>query len=255
MKTIILAGGLGTRLAEYTSRIPKPMVEIGEHPILWHIMNWYSKYGYNDFIIALGFKATVIKEYFLNYHSLNNDFKVDLSTGEHINLDKNLKPWKIDLIDTGVDTMTGGRIKRLKKYIGNETFMVTYGDGLSNIDISELVKFHKLKGKIATLTAVRPTARFGELIITEDNLVSSFKEKPQLEEGRINGGFFVMEPSIFDYIDGDASILEKETLETLVNENQLAAFKHNSFWQSMDTVREKQILDELWKSNIAPWKI
>jgi len=254
MKTIILAGGLGTRIAEYTTKIPKPMVEIGEHPILWHIMNWYSKFGYNDFIIALGYKATIVKEYFLNYYALNNDFEVDLSTGEIAYINKNARTWKVKLVDTGIGTMTGGRIKRLKDMIGDETFMVTYGDGLSNIDLDELVRFHKMKNTIVTLSAVHPTARFGELNIDIDSLITSFKEKPQLESGRINGGFFVMEPAVFDYIDGDSTVFEKGPLENLVNEGQLAAYIHNGFWQSMDTVRERQILEELWNSNNAPWK-
>ena len=254
MKTIILAGGLGTRIAEYTTKIPKPMVEIGEHPILWHIMNWYTKFGYNDFIIALGYKAPIIKEYFLNYYALNNDFEVDLSTGEIAYINKNAKTWKVKLVDTGIDTMTGGRIRRLKDLIGDETFMVTYGDGLSNINIDKLVQFHKTNNKIVTLSAVHPTARFGELNINEENIVTSFKEKPQLDSGRINGGFFVMESSVFDYIEGDLTVFEREPLENLVNNNQLAAYKHDGFWQSMDTVRERQILEELWKSNNAPWK-
>ena len=254
MKVVILAGGFGTRLAEETTRIPKPMVEIGEHPIIWHIMNWYSKYGYNDFVIALGYKSTVIKNYFLNYYSLNSDFEIDISTGEVKYINKKGKEWKVTLIDTGLNTMTGGRIKRLKQVIGNESFMVTYGDGLSNINIDELINFHKKSGKTATLSAVFPTARFGELHIDETNIVKAFKEKPQLESGRINGGFFVFEPKIFDYIDDDKTILEREPMENLVLENELAAFKHNGFWQSMDTVRERQILEELWNSGKALWK-
>jgi glucose-1-phosphate cytidylyltransferase len=254
MKTVILAGGLGTRIAEYTVKIPKPMVEIGEHPILWHIMNWYSKFGYNDFIIALGYKATVIKEYFLHYYALNNDFEVDLTSGEISYINKNARTWKVKLVDTGVNTMTGGRIKRLKNIIDNESFMLTYGDGLSNVNINDLVSFHKKNGKIATLSAVHPTARFGELHIDNFNIVKSFKEKPQLESGRINGGFFVIEPEIFDFIDDDNTIFERDPMEHLVERNQLAAYKHDGFWQSMDTVRERQILEELWASGEAPWK-
>ena len=254
MKCVILAGGFGTRLAEETTRIPKPMVEIGGHPIIWHIMNWYSKYGYTDFVIALGYKSTVIKNYFLNYYSLNSDFEIDISSGEVKYINKKGKEWKVTLIDTGLNTMTGGRIKRLKQVIGNESFMVTYGDGLSNINIDELINFHKKSGKTATLSAVFPTARFGELQIDETNIVKAFKEKPQLESGRINGGFFVFEPKIFDYIDDDKTILEREPMENLVSENELAAFKHNGFWQSMDTLRERQILEELWNSGKALWK-
>jgi glucose-1-phosphate cytidylyltransferase len=254
MKIVILAGGFGTRIAEYTTRIPKPMVEIGEHPILWHIMNWYSKFGYNDFIIALGYKSTVIKEYFLHYYALNNDFEVDLETGEISYINKNARSWKVKLVDTGVNTMTGGRVKRLQNMINNEPFMLTYGDGLSNININDLVKFHVENGKIATLSAVHPTARFGELNIDDDNTVKSFKEKPQLESGRINGGFFVLQPEIFDFIEDDSTIFEREPMELLVKQNQLAAYKHDGFWQSMDTVRERQILEELWLSDKAPWK-
>lgn len=254
MKVVILAGGKGTRISEYTTRIPKPMVEIGEYPIIWHIMNWYSKFGYDDFVIALGYKATVIKEFFLNYYALNNDFSVNLSTGDIQFLNKNAKKWNITLVDTGLDTMTGGRIKRLKEIIGNETFMLTYGDGLSNIDIHKLVEFHRISGTVATLSAVHPTARFGELNINDDAIVNSFKEKPQLEDGRINGGFFVLKPEIFEYIKDDSTVLEREPLEKLVQEHQVSAYRHDGFWQSMDTVRERQILEELWKSGNAPWK-
>jgi glucose-1-phosphate cytidylyltransferase len=254
MKVVILAGGFGTRLAEETTRIPKPMVEIGDHPILWHIMKWYSKFGYNDFVIALGYKSTVIKEYFLNYYALNNDFEVDLSSGEIRYINKNTENWNVTLIDTGINTMTGGRIKRLQQVIGDDDFMVTYGDGLSNINIHKLIEFHKNSGKIATLSAVFPTARFGELDIDETNCVKTFKEKPQLETGRINGGFFVFKSKVFDFIDGDETILERDPMETLVAKNELAAYKHDGFWQSMDTVRERQILEELWKSGKALWK-
>lgn len=255
MKTIILAGGFGTRIAEYSTLIPKPMVEIGEHPILWHIMNWYSKFGYDDFVIALGYKASVIKEYFLNLYALNNDFEVDLATGEIKYINKNRKNWKVALVDTGINTMTGGRVKRLENLIGNEPFMLTYGDGLSNINIENLVTFHKSRKKIATLTAVHPTARFGELNIDSDYSITSFKEKAQLEHGRINGGFFVLEPEIFDYIEDDSTIFERDPMEKLVLNKQLNAFNHDGFWQSMDTVRERQILEGLWSSNNAPWKI
>lgn len=254
MKVVILAGGKGTRIAEYSTRVPKPMVEIGEYPILWHIMNWYAKFGYNDFVLALGYKAQVIKEFFLNYYALNNDFEVNLSTGEIKYINKQNRNWKVTLVDTGLDTMTGGRIKRLEKIIGKEAFMVTYGDGLSDIDLDALLTFHRRCGKVATLSAVHPTARFGELRIDGNQMVTSFKEKPQLEDGRINGGFFVLEPEIFDYIESDATVFEKDPLEHLVRSGELSAYKHDGFWQSMDTVRERQILEELWKTNNAPWK-
>jgi glucose-1-phosphate cytidylyltransferase len=234
--------------------IPKPMVEIGEHPIIWHIMNWYAKFGFNDFILALGYKANVIKEYFLNYYMLSSDFSINLGTGEKKDIGKAICDWNITLIDTGLDTMTGGRIKRLENLVDNETFMLTYGDGLANIDIADLVKQHTISGKIATLSAVHPTARFGDLVIDSEGIVTSFKEKPQLHEGRINGGFFVLEPAVFKYIAGDDTVFEKEPLETLVQKNELHAYLHDGFWQSMDTVRERQILEEMWRSNRAPWK-
>lgn len=255
MKVVILAGGYGTRISEYTDKIPKPMVEIGDRPIIWHIMNWYSKFGYNDFVIALGYKSHIIKNYFLNYYTLNSDFQVDLKSGDLKFLNKNNSNWKVTLVDTGIDTMTGGRIKRLENIIGGETFMLTYGDGLSNVNIDDLIKFHSKNSKIATLTSVHPTARFGELIIDEYSNVTSFKEKPQLEQGRINGGFFVLEPKIFSLIKSDETIFEKEPLENLVSMNQICAYNHDGFWQSMDTIREKHILDEMWTKNNAPWKV
>jgi glucose-1-phosphate cytidylyltransferase len=254
MKVVILAGGKGTRISEYTTVIPKPMVEIGDRPIIWHIMAWYAKFGFKDFILALGYKASIIKEYFLNYYALNNDFSMNLSNGK-LNYHSNVfLDWNVTLIDTGMNTMTGGRIKRLEKIIGNEAFMMTYGDGLSNINIHDLVESHKTSGKIATLSAVHPTARFGELVINKNKAVISFKEKPQLDEGRINGGFFVLEPEIFGYITDDETIFEREPLETLVQNSQLNAYIHNGFWQSMDTVRERQILEDIWKSGNVPWK-
>jgi glucose-1-phosphate cytidylyltransferase len=254
MKVIILAGGRGTRISEYTTKIPKPMVEIGEYPIIWHIMNWYSKFGFNDFILALGYKANIIKDYFLNYYSLDNDFCINLGTGEKKYISNTICNWNVTLVDTGIDTMTGGRIKRLEDLIGNEAFMLTYGDGLANININQLIKHHQSSGKVATLSAVHPTARYGELILDKNNTVTSFKEKPQLNEGRINGGFFVLEPDVFKYIYGDDTVFEKEPLETLSREKKLNAYLHDGFWQSMDTVRERQILEDLWKSNKAPWK-
>lgn len=253
MKTIILAGGFGTRLAEYTSLIPKPMVEIGGHPILWHIMNIYSSYGYNDFIIALGYKGEVIKDYFLNYYALNSDFEVDLSDGSISYIKEKKRNWKVTLVDTGSNSMTGGRVKRLQEYIGNNTFMLTYGDAVADINIKELVEFHKANKKIGTVTSVRPTARFGELSINDNNIVDSFQEKPQTTQGWINGGFFVFEPDFFDFIKNDGTILEREPLETLSKQNNLAAYKHSGFWQSMDTLRDRNILEDIWASENAPW--
>tara|TARA_B100000963_G_C22624183_1_gene671478 strand:- start:1564 stop:2328 length:765 start_codon:yes stop_codon:yes gene_type:complete len=252
MKVIILAGGFGTRISEYTQTIPKPMVRIGEKPIIIHIMNIYAQYGHKDFIIALGYKAEIIKEYFLNYRNLNSDFTVNLESNKiksHKTHDLN---WNVSLIDTGLNTMTGGRIKRLKSFIGNEPFMLTYGDGLSDIDLDELLKFHKSHGKMITLSAVRPTARFGDLKFDGDR-VSSFEEKPQLHEGWINGGFFVCQPEIFDLIEGDNQMLEKEPLEQAVIAGELMAYKHNSFWQNMDSKRDKDLLESIYNNGSPPW--
>ena len=254
MKVIILAGGLGSRLQEETDVRPKPMVQIGNKPILWHILNIYSAFGFNDFVIALGYKGEYIKDYFLNFYALNNNLTVNLSDGKsEIYKGKNLN-WRISLVDTGTNTMTGGRIKRLQSLIGNETFMVTYGDGLADISISELVDYHNSHGKIATLSAVRPSARFGALNI-KDGQVTEFVEKPQNEEGWINGGFFVLEPEIFDYIVGDETSFEWEPMQKLASEGQLMAFQHNGFFQPMDTIRERNILEKLWSSKEAPWKV
>lgn len=254
MKVVIFAGGFGTRLAEETRIVPKPMVRIGEHPMLWHIMSWYAKFGFKDFVIALGYKSTTIKEYFLHYNSLSNDFEINLGTGDIRVINKLGNDWKVSLIDTGLNTMTGGRLKRLQNHLGDHTFMATYGDGLSTINIESLLNFHRESGKIATVSAVFPTARFGELELDSKSNVKSFREKPQLENGRINGGFFVFEPSIFNYLHDDNTILEREPLEGLVNDGELAAFRHDGFWQSMDTLREKHLLEELWNTNKAPWK-
>jgi len=253
MKVIILAGGLGTRLSEYTESIPKPMVAIGGKPIIWHIMSTYAKFNHKDFYIALGYKAEVIKEYFLNYKALNSDFTVDLSDGEIISHQKDDVDWKVTLLNTGLNSMTGGRVKRMKKFIGNETFLLTYGDGVADIDIDKLVKFHKSHGKIATVSAVHPSARFGELDI-ENNNVSSFKEKPQVTQGWINGGYFVLEPDFFDFIENDDTILEKEPLEQVAKIGELMAYQHNGFWQCMDTKRDRDTLEILWQNNRAPWK-
>ncbi len=252
MKVIILAGGFGTRLAEYTDLIPKPMVEIGDKPILWHIMNHYSQYGHEDFYIALGYKANIIKDYFLNYHLINSDFSADLSDGSIEIHDSKKINWKVNLINTGLKTMTGGRLKRLCKHIGNETCMLTYGDGLSNINLDKLLKFHKEHGKLVTITAVRPTARFGELII-KNNSVSTFQEKPQVQTGWINGGYFIFEPGLLDLIENDDTVLEKEPLEEATNKGQLMAYLHEGFWQCMDTKRDRDFLDEMWNSGDPPW--
>ena len=252
MQAVILAGGYGTRLSEETGLRPKPMVEIGGKPILWHIMKIYSHFGVNDFIICLGYKGEMIKEYFANYFFHQTDFTIDLRENSIVRHDSNAEPWKVTLVDTGVDTMTGGRVKRISDHIKG-TFFLTYGDGVSDVNLSELLKFHKKHKKIATVTAVLPWARFGGLKI-ESNLVKSFSEKPQSGEGWINGGFFVCEPVIFDYIDSDATVLEREPLENLSKKKELIAYKHKDFWQCMDTLREKQYLEKLW-INDPKWKV
>jgi glucose-1-phosphate cytidylyltransferase len=254
MKVAILAGGAGTRLAEETEIKPKPMVEIGGRPILWHIMRHYAHYGFKHFVIALGYKGEVIKRYMLDYCSLHSNLTVNLRTGE-VHREGNFTPdWTVELIDTGIRTQTGGRIKRLQPYLGNETFMLTWGDGVSDVDLHRLLAFHRRHGKLATLTAVRPPARYGHLKFDGDR-VAEFTEKPQIGEGWINGAFFVLEPGIFDYIDGDDTVWEREPLERLAADGQLMAYKHESFWQCMDTLREKYILQQLWDSGRAPWKI
>ena len=245
MKIVILAGGKGTRISEYTNVIPKPMVPIGDKPIIWHIMKIYAHYGFRDFVVALGYKSDVIKDYFIKFNSLNSDFTVDLSNGNvEIHQNRSLD-WKVTLVDTGEETMTGGRLKRLKKYLNEETFMLTYGDGLANINI------HYKNNKLVTMTAVRPTARFGELEL-ESNLVTSFKEKPQLKDGWVNGGFFVMNKKFIDFIQDDSEMLERKPLENVANNNNLIAFKHDGFWQCMDNIRDLEKLNQLWKSN-PPW--
>jgi len=253
MKVVILAGGFGTRLSEYTESIPKPMVSIGGKPILWHIMNTYARFGHKDFYIALGYKAEVIKEYFLNYRTLNSDFTVDLSNGNLVAHQQDPVDWQVTLVDTGLDSMTGGRVKRMKDYIGDEPFLLTYGDGIADIDIDALIRFHQGHGKMATVSAVHPGARFGELDI-QNHLVTSFKEKPQTTQGWINGGYFVLEPAFFDLIKGDDTILEKEPLEQIAQMGELMSYQHEGFWQCMDTKRDRDALEELWQSDQAPWK-
>lgn len=254
MKTVILCGGLGTRLSEETHLKPKPMVEIGGRPMLWHIMNIYSAHGFNEFILALGYKGETIKEYFLNYYNFQSDLTISLKTGE-ITASKNCyRDWTVHLVDTGLDSMTGGRLFRLTDRLKGETFMLTYGDGVCNVDIKKLIAFHKSHGKAATVTAVRPAARFGGMSFN-GNTVTEFMEKPQTDEGWINGGYFVFEPEVLKYISGDQTVLEKEPLENLAKDGQLMAYKHEGFWQCMDTLRDKQLLEKLWESGKAPWKV
>jgi glucose-1-phosphate cytidylyltransferase len=254
MKVVILAGGFGTRLSEYTKLIPKPMVEIGGKPILWHIMNHYAHYGYKDFVVALGYKGEVIKNYFKQYYTLNNDFTIDLSNNHIEYINEHPTDWRVSLVDTGANSLTGGRIKRLQPIIGNENFMVTYGDAVSDVNITDLVDHFNRAGKLAMVTAVHPTARFGEIQIDEDDFVRSFKEKPQVNQGWINGGFFVLSPKVFDYIEGDRTTFEREPLERLAAEGQLKTYRHEGFWQCMDTVRDRELLNRMWDEGNAPWK-
>lgn len=251
MKVILLAGGFGTRLSEYTDLIPKPMVPVGGKPILWHIMKTYASYGHKDFYLALGYKAEVIKDYFLNYRALNSNFTVNLLTGEVLPHQIDPVDWRVTLVNTGDNSMTGGRVKRMKEYIGSETCMLTYGDGVANIDIDSLLNFHKSHGKMVTVSAVRPAARFGELEL-EGAMVASFKEKPQLHNGWINGGYFVVEPEFFDLIDGDSTLLEREPLEKATKLGELMAYRHDGFWHCMDTKRDHELLEDLWLQG-APW--
>ncbi len=255
MKAVILAGGFGTRISEETADKPKPMIEIGGKPIIWHIMKLYSHYGINDFIICCGYKGYMIKEYFANYQTHMSDMTVDLKTGDMKYYNSKAEPWNITLVDTGLNTMTGGRIKRVRDVIGNETFMLTYGDGVANINIDELLKFHKKFGKIATVTSVQPAGRFGALDIKDNGEVGSFVEKPVGDGGWINGGFFVLSSEIFNYIKDDSTVFEKEPLKKLALENELVAYKHRGFWKPMDTLRDKIEIETLWDNNMAPWKI
>ena len=255
MKVVILAGGYGTRLSEYTEAIPKPMVKIGDLPILVHIMNIYSFYGHKDFYLALGYKGELIKEFFMNFSAHNKNLKVNLKTGEiqYLNQEIDLD-WHVTLIDTGKDSLTGRRIKLMEPYLGNERFFITYGDGLSNINLEKLLDFHKSHGKVCTITAVRPSARFGELNIDENSSVRSFREKPQLKEGWINGGFLVVEPEFMNFIPEENVMLEKQPMDKLSQDKQLKAYKHEGFWQCMDTLRDKKLLESLYQ-NGAPWII
>lgn len=255
MKAVILAGGFGTRISEETVNKPKPMIEIGGKPILWHIMKLYSYYGINDFVICCGYKGYMIKEYFANYHMHMSDIVVNLKTGDIEYYNSKAEPWNITIVDTGLNTMTGGRIKRVKDIIGNETFMLTYGDGVANVDINELLNVHKESGKIATVTSVQPLGRFGALDIDKNGQVKCFVEKPVGDGGWINGGFFVLDPKIFNYIEDDSTIFEKGPLVKLAQENQLVAYKHKGFWKPMDTLRDKMEIESLWNSNKAPWEI
>ena len=253
MKVVILAGGFGTRLSEYTKLVPKPMVEIGNKPILWHIMNHYARFGYKEFIIALGYKGEVIKNYFLQYYALNNDFTMDLSDGQIRYINERPLDWKVSLVDTGSNSMTGGRILRLKELVGEEDFMVTYGDAVSDVNIGKLVEAYKASGRLAMVTAVHPPARFGELQIDDDLYVREFKEKPQINQGWINGGFFVLSPKVFDYIRDDSTVFEREPLEQLASDGELKTYLHEGFWQCMDTARDRDYLNKLWDEGNAPW--
>ncbi len=254
MNVVILAGGVGTRLAEETEIKPKPMLEIGGRPILWHIMKHYAHYGFKEFFIALGYKGEVIKRYFWDYYNLSGSMTIDLTHGKVEMHNKEHEDWVVHLMETGQDTYTGGRVKRLESWLRNGTFMVTYGDGVCDIDLQDLLSFHRRHGRIATVTAVRPPARFGGLIFDGD-LVADFTEKPQIGEGWINGGFLVFEPGIFNYLEGDRSSLEADALERLAADRQLAAYRHGLFWQCMDTLRDKRLLESLWQEGRAPWKV
>lgn len=252
MEVVILAGGLGTRLSEETDIKPKPMVEVGGKPILWHIMKIYENYGFNNFTLALGYKGEVIKDYFINYHAYSSDLAINLKNGEVSFSNPVSEDWNVSLINTGVSSMTGGRLLRLRDKL-KATFMLTYGDGVSDVDLQELLKFHRSHGKIATVTAVIPSARFGGMHV-DDGKVLNFKEKPQSGSGWINGGFFIFEPSIFDYLDDDTTVLEHEPMEKLVNDGELMAYQHHGYWQCMDTIRDRESLQEIWDSGNASWQ-
>ncbi len=256
MKVVILAGGFGTRISEESHVRPKPMVEIGERPILWHIMKHYSHHGYNDFVICLGYKGFIIKEYFAHYFLHESDVTFDFRGGNRRTVHTHaVEPWRVTLVDTGLETMTGGRVRRVRRYLEDEPFLLTYGDGVSDIDIRGLIAFHRAHGKLATVSAAQPGGRFGALDLAEGDRVRGFMEKPVGDGGWINAGFFVMEPRVLDYIDGDATVLEREPMERLSRDGQLVAYRHSGFWQPMDTLREKNQLEALWRSGKAPWKV
>ncbi|MBI4130385.1 glucose-1-phosphate cytidylyltransferase [Candidatus Roizmanbacteria bacterium] len=256
MKAIILAGGLGTRLSEETGIRPKPMVEIGGHPMLWHIMKIYSAHGVNDFIICCGYKGHMIKEYFATYALRESDVTFDLGNHTTTLHKNNAEKWNVTLVETGENTMTGGRLKRVREYVGNETFCLTYGDGVTDLDISDLIKFHKKQKTIATLSAVQPPGRFGAFTLSaSQSKITSFHEKPKGDGAWINGGYFVLEPGVFDYIEGDATIWEQEPLKNLAHDGELSAYKYPGFWQNMDTLRDKNLLEGMWQSGKAPWKV
>jgi glucose-1-phosphate cytidylyltransferase len=254
LQVVILAGGFGTRLAEETEVKPKPMVQIGGRPILWHIMKHYAHHGYREFFVTLGYKGEVIKRYFLDYYTLDGSLTIDLRTGEVQIQEKKCEDWVVHLVDTGLHTLTGGRLRRLEHWLRNETFMVTYGDGVSNLNLEALYRFHRSHGRLATVTAVRPPARFGGLVFDGD-LVAEFTEKPQIGEGWINGGFMVLEPGVLKYLEGDASSLEADALEQLAAEGQLAAYRHDGFWQCMDHLRDVRLLNSLWEAGEPPWRV
>jgi glucose-1-phosphate cytidylyltransferase len=258
MKVVILCGGKGTRLREETEYRPKPMVDIGSRPILWHIMKIYAHYGFKEFVLCLGYKGSMIKDYFMNYEAMNNDFTINLGKHNEICIHNNHteKDWVVTLVNTGEEAQTGSRVKRVEKYVDGDTFMLTYGDGVANVDIARLMKFHQSHGKLATMTGVRPSSRFGELVLDGDDRVRKFNEKPQVMEGLINGGYFVLGRKVFDYLrNDDECVFEKEPLENLSADGQLMVYRHDSFWQCMDTYREMELLNSLWKSNQAPWRV
>jgi glucose-1-phosphate cytidylyltransferase len=256
MKVVILAGGFGTRISEESHLKPKPMIEIGEKPILWHVMKIYSHYGYYDFIICLGYKGFYIKEYFAHYYLHEADVTFDFRDNNNMIIHNHfVEPWRVTLVNTGPETMTGGRVKRIQPYVDNATFMLTYGDGVADINIDSLLEFHRSHGKIATVSATQPTARFGMVSIDRDDKVIGFKEKPKGNGDWVNAGFFVLEPKVFGYIEGDKTVLEKEPLEYLAGDQQLVAFRHEGFWQPMDSLRDKGQLEDMWKSGRAPWKV
>jgi len=255
MKVIILAGGYGTRISEESHLKPKPMIEIGERPILWHIMKIYSHYGFGDFVICLGYKGYCIKEYFAHYFLHESDVTFDFrDRNRRVVHQHSAEPWAVTLVNTGIDTMTGGRVKRGREYVGDETFMLTYGDGVADVDISKLLAFHRSHGKLATVTSTQPGGRFGALDLTADSQVRGFQEKPKGDGSWVNGGFFVLEPGVLDYIEGDATLFEREPLEHLARDGELMAYRHSGFWQPMDTIRDRNLLEDLWKSGRAPWK-